>query len=87
MKKYNIELHSVDDWQVLYANGVSWHQRSSFLLESFLEKVAMNEPCIIHLQCSTYWDDDDPVGQHYIKNRRFPNTLLEFEKLIKENEE
>jgi len=86
MKKYNIELHSVDDWQVLYANGVSWHQRSSPLLESFIEEVAMNEPCIIHLQCSAYWGDDEPVAQHCIKNGRFPATLAELEELIGEEE-
>jgi hypothetical protein len=87
MKKYNIELHSVDDWEVLYVNGVSWDQRHSSLLESFIKEVAMNEPCIIHLQCSAYWNYDDPVGQQCIKSGRFPNTLLEFKELAEENEE
>jgi len=86
MKRYEIELHRVDDWEVLYVNGVSWNQRSSSLLESFIEEVA-NEPCVIHLQCSVYWDDDDSVVQHAINTGRFPDTLVEFEELIQENEE
>lgn len=65
----DIEIHSLDDWEAIYVNGVSQYQAHSGVLEWWFQNMA-EMPITIRSLKRRYRDDLDPD-----MISRLPDTL------------
>lgn len=71
---YDIEIHSVEDWEVIYVNGRSFTQNHSHVMDTWLERVEF--PCTIRTLLRRY-HDGDAVDRAVQSAGQFPMTLDE----------
>lgn len=78
-----IELHSVDDWEAIYVDGVCDSQNHSNQLEEYLFRHFMRReggPLTIDSLVSIY-HEDDAIADHVQSAGRFPEKLTDFKQI------
>lgn len=75
-----IEIHTVDGWEALYADGNLAEQDHSGTLQRFL----LDAPKPLTIDSLTCHDDDHLIYDQIAEVGGFPATIKELKKLIKE---